>query len=433
MKNTSYDVIVVGAGAAGLSAASALRRAGKEILVLEARDRLGGRVLTSHVPSLPVPIEYGAEFVHGLAPATLNLARHFHVPAVELDGGHWSLSDAGLEENADWEKVLTFLHGVREWAEAHPERDETFADYCTRVGCEPSLRTPVTAYVEGYHAADAAVIGVQSLARLDRAAERMEEDRAFRLRGGYGDLLGKLAGELEASSIRTGALVEAIAWSGQGVRVRGTFGEVRGKSAVVTLPVGVLRAGDVVFDPPLDGKENALDHLRMGHAVRVALRFDAPFWEGRAPGAAMFHAGVRAEEVTFPTWWTASPERSPHLVAWTGGPKARALRGLRLAELRERALRDLAVFFPEERAALSHRCEEAWAHDWTEDPFAKGAYSYAAVGGGDAHRALGEPSPPLFFAGEATDPEGDNGTVNGALVSGTRAAESLLAWIGQAR
>lgn len=429
MKLDTVDVIVLGAGAAGLAAASALGRAGLHALVLEARDRACGRVRTLKPSTLTAPIELGAEFVHGLAPRTLALAQQYRVPVAEVDGHHWTLGPNGFTQDGDWDAVFRFLRELRSWAEAHPDHDESFSAYCDRVAVTAALRTVVTSYVEGFHAADARVIGVQSLARLDAAAERLEEDRAFRLAGGYGALLEAMAQEIPAGALRLASPVTRVEWSSDGVLVSGPFGVARAKAAIVTLPVGVLRAETVIFEPRLESKAEALRGLRMGSALRVALRFDEAFWDEAVAEPAMFHAGVRANDVTFPTWWTARPQTSPHLVAWTGGPRADRLAGTSVNELRGTALRDLGFFFPAVAAALETRCREVWVHDWTTDPYARGAYSYAAVGGADAHRALAAPEPPLFFAGEATDASGDNGTVNGALASGERAAREAVAWV----
>jgi monoamine oxidase len=160
--------------------------------------------------------------------------------------------------------------------------------------------------------------------------------------------------------------------------------------------------------------------------VKVVLQFRTAVWEtlqgGRYAGAAFFHAPGRS----FPTFWTALPLHAPLLVAWAGGAHAERLAALTPPELIERALLDAAQLFPD--GDLGRTWVGAWTHDWQSDPFARGAYSYVLTGGEDANRALAEPvARTLYFAGEATDDSGGATTVSGALTSGRRAAQRLLA------
>jgi monoamine oxidase len=161
-------------------------------------------------------------------------------------------------------------------------------------------------------------------------------------------------------------------------------------------------------------KRHALKQLISGPVIKAALRFPTRFWEKRARDVAFFHA----PGAPFPTFWTPLPARVPLLIAWAGGPKAERLAGRPLKPSLRESLR--TIF------AASEEPDELLVHDWAADPFARGAYSYVAVGGSGAREALARPlEDTVFFAGEATSLD-DSGTVAGALASGLRAAREIV-------
>jgi monoamine oxidase len=241
---------------------------------------------------------------------------------------------------------------------------------------------------------------------------------------------------------RLSTVVRRITWRRGNVTVdmtdtTGTTVSASARAAVVTLPVGVLRhTGDdtaVAFDPPLPPeKRAALEYLVSGDAVKVALWFTSAFWEelrgGRYRNAGFF----RRAGLPFTAFWTQVPLRSELVNAWAGGPNATALSRVATAELIERAVDGFGTMLGE--PALTRReFESGIVHDWHHDPFARGAYSYLGVGGGDARLEFGAPvDDTLFFAGEATANDGQGGTVNGALHTGERAAREAAATLGKA-
>ena len=184
-------------------------------------------------------------------------------------------------------------------------------------------------------------------------------------------------------------------------------------------------AGAVRFDPPLREKRAALQLLESGAVIKAALLFRTAFWEeieaGRYRGVSFFHS----PRSPFPTFWTALPEQTPLVVAWAGGPKAARFANTAAPEIVRAAAASLASVFGI-RSGIEDRVAAAWVHHWQQDPFARGAYSYVAVGGHGARRSLAEPlRDTLFFAGEAADDTGEHGTVAGALASGERAAREV--------
>jgi monoamine oxidase len=133
------------------------------------------------------------------------------------------------------------------------------------------------------------------------------------------------------------------------------------------------------------------------------------------------------DEDPFPTWWTHYPSTTPLLVTWQGGPAARAMLARGRSAVEGEALKALARRFHLSRGTVDRLVKGMWFHDWTHDPFARGAYSYQTVGGADAPAAMARPlSGTLFFAGEGTDVDGRTGTVHGAIATGERAANQVL-------
>jgi len=405
------DVVIIGAGAAGLAAAEALTRAGRSVLVLEARERVGGRVWTRSMPGLDLPVELGAEFIHGAAKATFSLLRK-------------TRSDAVASGRAQRYAEGTHLRPVDSFALAQKamqdssllrESDLSFSDYLARRRLDPRTRTFARMMVEGFDAADPARASARAIAEEWGGGDALLGSQP-RPRRGYGPLLEWLARRIVArrGRLRMSSAVREVRWKRGLVEVVGDEFRFAGEKAIVTLPLGVLQSRAVRFFPDLR-KQKALKHLASGPVIKAALRFPSAFWEKRHPGVAFFHSPRAA----FPTFWTPLPARAPLLVAWAGGPKAEQLAG---KDALPAALASLKSIFG--------RIEEpdaAYVHDWRADPFARGAYSYVLVDGHDARRLLAEPlEDTLYFAGEATNLEGEAGTVSGALQSGERAAREVL-------
>jgi monoamine oxidase len=431
-----FDVVIIGAGAAGLAAAAELERSGRSVLVLEARDRIGGRVWTRHEPGLPVPVELGAEFIHGRPAATFSLLRKAGVTAVDAPLVRLTVRRGRLEPRGDAE-FTEVQRALRHHAGALEKNDVSFATFLARArhGLSGEARAFARMRVRGYDAADPARVSARAIAE-EWAGEGAIETGHFRPRGGYGALLASLDGALgRGVRLQLQSIVHTVRWQRGSIEVVGTgLGKpfrATASRAIVTLPLGVLQLppdapGAVRFTPALKAKEPALKRLASGVVIKVALRFRTAFWEGldhaRYRDISFFHSPRAA----FPTFWTALPARAPLLIAWAGGPKAARLTGGATRDIVRQAVTSLKSVFGK-RADIEAQLAAAWLHDWQQDPFAHGAYSYVKVGGGSARQALATPlQDTLFIAGEATDFEGEHGTVAGALQSGIRAAREVL-------
>ncbi|HTP97373.1 MAG TPA: NAD(P)/FAD-dependent oxidoreductase [Burkholderiales bacterium] len=430
----TIDALIIGAGAAGLAAAAELARAGRSVLMLEARDRIGGRVWTLTDSALGVPVELGAEFIHGRPRATLALLRASGTAAVVAPRTRCYLRDG---KPLAMQGALAELGAALQGA-ARPRRDIAFASFLARNPLRLSADALAIARMraEGYDAADPARASARAILGEWRT-ESVGADAQCRPRGGYGPLLERLAGTLDRTRVelRLRSVVRAVRWRRGKVEVEGVRGSKRFRisaaRAIVTLPLGVLQLapgaqGSVRFSPALSGKRAALERLAAGPAIKLVLRFDSAFWRGRGERRGRDAAFYHCPGAAFPTFWTALPERAPLMTAWAGGPNAARLAGAGRRPIVCRALATLEAMFGID--GLERRLEAAWLHDWQRDPYACGAYSYQLVGGDGAREALAAPlRDTLFFAGEATAIGNDIGTVGGALESGLRAARELIA------
>jgi monoamine oxidase len=409
----TFDVIVIGAGAAGLAAGAALARAGRSVLVLEARSRVGGRAWTCRMPGLDVPVELGAEFVHGAAKTTLGLLRKAGMGTV-ASGRRSRYLAAGRMRSVDAFAEAQAAMQDRALLQA---RDLSVAEYLDRRPLPARTKTFARMMVEGFDAADPERASARDIAEEWNGGDALLGAQP-RLRKGYGAALEWLARVLltRGARLRMDAAVREVRWRPGEVKVATDSAVFLGRKAVISLPLGVLQAGLVRFVPRLQ-KEDALRSLASGPVVKAALRFPTAFWEKRHRGIAFFHL----PGAPFPTVWTLLPARAPVLIAWAGGPKAQRLSGGGHATLLAAVRDSLKSLF-----GRIDEPDQAYVHDWASDPYARGAYSYVLVNGQGARKGLAQPlADTLFFAGEATSLH-EAGTVSGALQSGERAAREAL-------
>lgn len=430
---SNSPVAVIGAGVAGLAAAHHLAGAGRRVIILEARNRPGGRILTHHSSDGSATVELGAEFVHGRPPATLSLLREAGVGLSSLNGDHWLLTDGRLEPMDD---SSGDLHELLALARTTPT-DRSVASFLDEVTRNPALREAADwmgKLLEGFDAADPARASLKTIVEewsgdASTAAEQGRPD------GGYGRLVDYMVRRLDPSMVelRLGTPVTRVRWSPSGVKLySGEAGgaSIEASAAVITVPLSILQldAADssaIRFDPPLDAKAPALAGLAMGPVLRVMLRFLSPVWEDQLGGQVRAGTFLHAPDQPFRTFWTGDPG-SPWLAAWCGGPPAARLGALPDAILMGQAIESARALF----AGIPGRAPEpveAQFHNWQRDPWSQGAYTYVTVGGSGARKALAEPlGGVLFFAGEATETTGEAATVAGAIMSGERAAREVV-------
>jgi monoamine oxidase len=439
MSKRITEVVVIGAGVAGLACAQALCEAGLRVTILEARSRVGGRIWTVHPSLTNAPVELGAEFIHGLPREVWQIVERAGLETHELTGNRWRLEQARLAPmSGSWDLIDSIFGRIDESA-----LDQSFQDFLEHACGDLPQHTRIEAigYVESFHACNAGRISAHALARWHRSDREIQGHRGFRFPDGYEDLVRALvaASKPDLLTVRLNTVVTEIAWSPDTVEVTAKSPEqqhasIRADAAVITLPLGVLQAppgtaGAVRFRPELTEKAGALKQLEMGAAIRLVLCFRHCFWTDprlvRWPMPDM--SFLSTPEEVFPTWWSSVFGGTAMLTGWSGGVRAEQLSGLGSAAITGRGLEALQQVFGIPLETLRDLVQESFVHDWQSDPYCRGAYSYPLAGGGEAARRLAAAvGTTLFFAGEATDCNGQNGTVHGAISSGQRVASELL-------
>ena len=419
------EAIVVGAGAAGIAAAQRLIEAGQRVVVLEARDRIGGRIWTSD--ALGPPIDLGASWIHGTTDNPLTpLARAAGLRFVHTDIDRFGSFDTdgrllpGVEETPVYDHWLSLLEDVRREggdgsiadALADRRRDPRWS---SPPGLDPGL---VARYLDWIAATE---IGEDLAADLDRLSVRALDDGTefegpwVMLAPGYRALLEPIAAGLD---IRLGEVVSRIDTRGPRVQVTTSRATHTADRIVVTVPLGVLQSGDVTFDPELPAAtRGAIDRLGMGSFLKAVLRYPERVWPG-----GMDWLG-RVGEASFPEFVDLrAVTGEPIAVGFASGSEARRLEDLDDAAVVEVAHAALGAAVPGIPAPV-----DALVTRWGRDPFAYGSYSYMAVDATpDDRDALAAPiSTTLILAGEAAN-RAHPSTVHGAWLSGQAAVDRLL-------
>ncbi len=437
MASFDCDVAIVGAGVAGLAAFAELDRAGVRTLCIEARDRIGGRVRTEHDPLCALPIELGAEFIHGRPPEILEIARAAALPIYDCADASVHIRDGQIRQPGDaWEPVGEVMEEMQNAARTGP--DEPFSQFLERLPHDREAKELSTSFVEGFNAARKEIVGIASLAKDARAADSIEGDRSFRFSSGYDAVPRYLSQTITnlSSKLRFNTVLKSVEWRPGSVTLRcvsGLTGAARvltAKRAIVTVPLGVLQArpgdsGAIDWNPMPEEILSAASSLSFGQVVRVILRFRESFWE---ENSAFTDTGFfLSNEPQFPTWWTPLAVRAPVITGWSAGPHADTLLDQSRQSVIANAVRSLARVLAVSPELVGDLLENAYYHDWHADPYSRGAYSYVPAGALAARETLAQPvATTLYFAGEATELDGHSATVHGAIASGRRAARQIL-------
>ena len=422
------NVVVIGAGAAGLAAAQQLAAAGHRVQVIEGRDRIGGRILTSRQWQ-GLPVDLGASWIHGAEDNPLTaIADTAGIERFQMDydrllvhATDGSILDQGARQDTARlaKDIKRRLGGMRAGrclvgAETSLERFLTLQMKPDRMTADRRNRFwyLMAAAKEHDYAADASEM---SLCRHDDDERFDGPDMLFP--GGYDQIAEALAENL---TIRTGVTVRAIRLTGGGVALETTGGRIAADRVICTLPVGVLKDGGVRFEPGLpDDKLSALSGIGAGVMNKCVLRFNQVFWD---PNSHML-GYVPAARGQWVEWLNLHGTLGqPALMGFNVGRYAAELEQLSDRDVADQALTVL-------RKIHGNRVPEPTGVQvtrWSRDPFAMGAFSFAATGmEKDARDTLAAPvENRIFFAGEATSIDYP-GTVHGAILSGRRAAEDV--------
>jgi len=390
--------------------------AGCEVTLLEAKPHLGGRIHT--ITAGAQLIELGAEFLHGESQPMLDVIQAGELSTDTVSTDYKLFTQGRFKPVKLLEKMSKILHRVD-----IRHRDCSFQEFLDTQKLNDADREQAIGFVQGFHAAEPQRISAHSLRRAEYSVEHMQSTKQGRMTTGYAALVKFLQQEIWArgGKLITNAVVEKVRWQTGDVEVTFHHGNreiLKADAAVITLPLGVLKAGTVEFQPPLAAKQETIGQLQFGSVIKVVFQFREQWWPK--------FGFILALKEAFPTWWT--DPRGPVLTAWAGGPKADALLDHSVPQLETLGLEILARLFPKQADAIFAQFISSHNFDWVLDPYTRGAYSYLPVNGLDLPKLLAAPlADTLFFAGEATVTDAQTGTVDGAFETGLRAGRELLA------
>ncbi len=411
------DVLIIGAGAAGLMAMQELLQAGRSVCLLEAAALPGGRIATLHEAGFDGPVEQGAEFVHGKLPLTLSLLNKAGIHYTPVEGSMISVQQGQWKKNEPhdphWKMMMHQL--------AQLKTDMSISDFLdTWFAAEKysRLRAAVQRFSEGFDLADTRK--ASALAALQEWGH--EEETQYRLPGGYGQLVAYLLEKCQVpgGTIAYNSQAAEIEYTHDGVRVITTNRqEYTAATLIITASAGMLQSGQIIFNPALDTRyAGAIAQLGFGQVIKILLQFNHPFWNAHEAGI-----GFLLSDEAIPTWWTQLPEETNLLTGWLGGPAAVNAAGNESALLQS-ALKSLAGIFHTTAEKLQDQLQHYKICNWQQHRFAKGGYSYVTVESAAAKKILAHPvNGVIYFAGEAMHRGQSQGTVEAALQSGQHIAK----------
>jgi len=418
-----YDVVVVGAGMAGVTAGRDCARAGLDVVVLEAQDRVGGRVFTAR-DFCEHPVEQGAEFVHTTDADTWPEVRAGDFETIECDPGSGFMMSVGGVCTPDlWtDPSLAQLGDMLDEVASYDGPDITAAELIDRKNLDGVARVMADQMLTLHPLGDADQLGVIGL-RDDRVVD-LELGCDWRLAAGY-DALPRWIGE--DLDIRLGTPVTEVRWSASSVAAVTSTGEqIEARAGVCTLPVGVLKSGVVRFVPDLPtAKWQALNGLEMGAVLKILYRFGERFW----PDDLTMLGCDGPVRLYWTPLYGRGDDASPVLTAYVGGHRARSLSALTEEAAARVGLDDLDRLFPDARP--SHLCDEWRRVDWCTNPYTRGGYSFVRLGGaGSRAKLAAADTGALFWAGDATTTTTIAAVVHAAYATGKRAAAEVAAHLG---
>jgi monoamine oxidase len=420
------EIVVIGAGAAGLACARDLLRAGHEVMVVEVKSLIGGRIHSVRAPNAQYPLELGAEFIHGASPVLLAALQDTNLRFYDVPDKHLLREKAKLKNVDFFARTDRVMERVRK-----QKRDITVAEFAASERNKENLDIFIS-YVEGFHAADTGLIGTEALARAEESEDpELNGISLFRMTNPYVAFLQDwVAPDHIAFNIR----VREIEWEAGRVNLnctgpKGDF-SLQCRKVVVTLPIGVLHApaaqGGLHWNPLPDQIKRILEGVEMGHVQKLIFGFHNRFWEKMKTDEpiSFLHASA---ECDFPTWWTSAPMRTLYLTAWQGGPRALEMAAWPAEDRIESALKTLARITGKRTSWLRAEMQTIVTHNWSLDTAAFGAYSYVRRGGVSRAKLFNRPiEDTIFLAGEAGSLSSGRGTVHGAIGSGIETAGRVL-------
>lgn len=414
-------VTVIGGGIAGLFTACELSKQDKKVIILEAADRLGGRIHTYTDDSFSMPVELGAEFIHGKLPLTLALLKKAGIRYSAVEGNMVHFKNGkitkGEDHNDHWNEVIKQMKAL--------QHDMPLSDFLIRYFNDDKytdLKNSVKGFAEGFDLADVSKVSTYFLYN----EWSHEENKSYRVEGGYGRLINYLESECRKNGcvIYTNCCVKKINWQKNEVNINTLCSRYfKSEKAFITVPLSVFQSNKndinyIEFMPAIDDYLNAANRIGFGTVIKVLLEFDEAFWVKEKN-----NIGFILTSEIIPTWWTQFPNNNAILTGWLGGLNAIQYKDEPDEEILTSALQSLSNAFNIPVDILQKKLSAHKIVNWINVAYVNGGYSYNMVGSEDAKKLLQQPiEETIFFAGEATYEGASEGTVESALVSGKQAS-----------
>ena len=416
-----YDVVIIGAGSAGLMAMKELLEAGYHVCLIEASSSAGGRIATVKEKGFHMPLETGAEFVHGRLPLTIRMLKQANIDyeavkgkMIRVSNGKWNQEEE--EQSTHWDDLMRKLRKQKKDSTIREFLDEHFSEVKYK-----DLRKSVQGFVEGFDLADTGKASVLALRKEWAQADQTQ----YRIPGGYSQLTDWLLSNCFAleGKIYFNCFANTVEYNNDNVTVT-TSNNKKFEAArlIITASIGVLQSGMIEFKPGSGAHLEAIRQIGFGSVIKMQLLFKTPFWKEKANDI-----GFLITDEFIPTWWTQLPVENNLLTGWLGGPKAAALKASNNdSTLLRSALLSLSSVFRLHQAVLTKELAHYKISAWHNYPFILGGYSYSTLFSEKAVEILSEPiAETIFFAGEAIYSGESQGTVEAALQSGLETAKKI--------
>lgn len=422
-----YDVIIIGSGAAGLMAAKLLSKAGKKILLLEAKDRLGGRIHC--IENFSFPVEGGAEFIHGNLKATFDLLKEAGLKKEMIKGnfcrvtkGKWNTEEGPVEH---WDTLIRKLKECKEDISI-----ENFLKEFLKVKKYDTVKTQFRKYIEGYDAADPKYASVFAI----RKEMEDEDDGQYRPVPGYAALIDFLKEDCIKCNavIRTGEPVKKIVYN-KNIEIHTNSKKYICNKVIVAVPVGVLQCKKnnesfIEFPSSIKKYIIAAKQIGNGGVIKFLLEFDEAFWldkkflkERKIPTPSYIFS-----DADIPTWWTQYPHGKPLLTGWIAGPSSIKMKDYSEKKFKDLSITSLSSIFSMPFQELENRLKKIKIVNWIKERYILGGYSYSTLQTEKARDILLTPfENKFYFAGEYLT-KNSSSTVDDALQSGRLVAEKII-------
>lgn len=413
-----YDVIIIGAGAAGLLAMRELAEAGYHVCMLEAAEIAGGRIATIK-EGFQSHVETGAEFIHGKLPLTFRLLKEAGLSYEVVEGkmigvqnGTWQTE----EHDEHWDEFMKQLGRLK--------TDITILQFLEENFSKPEyidLRQAVQRFSEGFDLADISKASMLSLKDEWKDIEKKQ----YRIKGGYIQLIDHLVNCCRQlnTEFYFNTCANKIEYENGNATVHTTDNKkFHAKKLIITVSAGILQSGTIQFKPELTDHAVAIQGLGFGAVIKFLLEFKTCFWKEFDD-----ETGFLLTDEEVPTWWTQLPAESNLLTGWLGGPNATKKVFEPNASLLQTALLSLSSIFRMPPGMLQEELTNYKIINWLNQPFIKGGYSYNTLHSEQAIKILSSPvDDTIYFAGEAISKSESQGTVESALQSGHDTAKMLI-------